>query len=88
MSEVISKAKLIFVRKKCDKCGEGFMVNVNGVAYPTAPMKFPHKCNKCGNEESYVRRYPHLEVVLKDEQRDREDKDKSIMLLPLYTGER
>lgn len=45
---------------KCSKCKEGFMRHTV-LKLITRPILFPHKCNKCGFEESYKEIYPYVE---------------------------
>lgn len=41
----------------CDTCQQGTM-HVSGNLLLTHPMKWPHRCNKCGAEEALIEKYP------------------------------
>ena len=43
----------------CDKCG-GTMIPT-GMCLMSNPPKYPHKCDKCGFEETYNVSYPNIE---------------------------
>lgn len=48
------------VDKSCDECKVGFMRPAN-TALLTYPQKYPHTCDKCGNEDVYYKTYPSIE---------------------------
>lgn len=58
MSEKRFELDIFGVAMMCDKCGKGEMIPYGQVAWLTDPVKFPHKCNVCGNEEAYTEKYP------------------------------
>ncbi len=45
---------------KCNKCNVGFMRHTV-LKIISIPIMYPHKCNKCGFEESYKVIYPYIE---------------------------
>lgn len=66
MSKFEEESKVITVKMKCDKCGKGFMEREDGIAYPTSPILYPHKCSNCGYKENYFTKYPYQKFVPKE----------------------
>lgn len=66
MAEVMAEVKVMAVHMKCDKCGEGLMESADNLAYAGNPPQYRHKCNKCGYEAYYSKRYPLQQFVLKE----------------------
>lgn len=49
------------VRLMCEKCDGGEMIPT-GICLPSNPALYPHKCDKCGYEESVRgKTYPRVE---------------------------
>lgn len=42
----------------CDACGEGEMTVSGSMCLMSNPPSYPHKCNKCGYEDSFQYYYP------------------------------
>lgn len=57
MAEKKIKVKVYQVTYICDACGVGEMVPT-GVALMSNPPQYPHKCNKCGSENTLRSKYP------------------------------
>ena len=56
-----TKVDTYLVELICDKCGEGEMLP-DGIAKPTSPMKYEHKCTKCGHTVDILgETYPRIE---------------------------
>lgn len=65
MAEVQCSARLIGVRYICDDCEEGEMERVEGAGVQlTDPMRWPHKCNKCGHNATLTQSYPGWQVAI------------------------
>lgn len=62
MSEQRQLVNVYQIVMACEACESGEM-RLTGVAYPTAPMQYVHKCNNCGHEEAYRRSYPYVIYV-------------------------
>lgn len=52
MSEEYTEVKTFRVTMRCDFCDEGYM-KATGTYYPTSPPKVLHRCDSCGEEETY-----------------------------------
>ncbi len=78
MSEFEEESKVITVKMKCDKCGKGFMEMV-GIAYPTSPMQYPHKCTNCGYKENYFTKYPYQKFVPKEPDVPKKSEEEQIL---------
>lgn len=83
MAEKVCECKVLMVHNVCEKCGIGLMLpQDNGCVLSTYPPTYPHKCDKCGNEEHYHIRYPYQKIVpieplryMTDEEKEREQED-------------
>lgn len=60
MPEVKKKVQPYLVEMVCPVCKEGKMEPLGDIVLTTDPPKFPHKCNKCGNGDYYMERYPKI----------------------------
>jgi len=58
MPERRIEVRTVMVHWDCE-CG-GLMEPTCG-CLPMSPPKFPHKCDKCGHEETSYKRYPYVE---------------------------
>lgn len=58
--EQTTEVNCVEITMICDKCGAGVM-GPTGYSYMTSPPKYPHKCNKCGNSDTYRKIYPCIE---------------------------
>ncbi len=59
---------LITVKQRCDQCKEGYMEEMDSkITLLTYPPQYPHKCNKCGYTQNYIKAYPYSEVVSEEE---------------------
>ena len=68
--EVVTKSVpvLITVKRQCDQCREGYMEEEDSkITLLTYPPQYPHKCNKCGYIQNYIKAYPYSEVVSEEE---------------------
>lgn len=61
--ELVAEAKILLVHMKCEKCENGLMLPTGNNAFLTEPPQFLHKCNNCGNEETYRVQYPYQKLV-------------------------
>ena len=52
------KVEVFQQRLYCDKCGTE--MEFTGMALPTYPMQYPHKCPKCGYSENASCVYPNI----------------------------
>ena len=60
MPETKKKVQTYRVDYRCDICGEGFY-RPTGEVYPAYPMRYAHKCNKCGAQMVVTgRTYPYI----------------------------
>lgn len=59
---MVAEAKILMVYMKCEKCRNGLM-KPSGNVFLTEPPQFLHKCNNCGNEETYHIQYPYQKLV-------------------------
>lgn len=60
MPEQETKVETVVIDYVCDKCESGIMERSGSAAYLTEPMQFPHKCNKCGFEQTFKEVYPKV----------------------------
>ena len=60
--EMVAEAKVLIVNQVCDKCGEGIM-EYDAEAAQVCHIGYPHKCDKCGWQNSYQVRYPYQRIV-------------------------
>lgn len=60
--EVGQEIKIIMVRQRCDKCGEGYM-ETDGNILCSFPPKFPHVCSNCGFKKIYRKKYPYQMMI-------------------------
>jgi hypothetical protein len=62
MKEKRTEVRTYVVRLMCEKCDGGEMLPT-GIALMSSPPKYPHKCNKCGHEDTPRggKRYPRTE---------------------------
>ena len=60
--ETRTEVKTYRIDKVCDVCGDGNMElsSMHGTLL-THPPKHPHKCNECGNIDTYTKIYPCIE---------------------------
>lgn len=60
--EMVAEAKVLIVNQACDKCGEGIM-EYDAESAQVCHIGYPHKCDKCGWQNSYQVRYPYQRIV-------------------------
>ena len=60
MGETKRRVIPICVDYICDKCGEGRMRPGN-TYLPTYPVQYPHECDRCGNVQTFLCKYPRIE---------------------------
>lgn len=58
MKETTIELKTYKVRATCE-CGGEFLPT--GIVLMTNPCQYPHKCNSCGKEETFLVQYPKIE---------------------------
>ena len=46
------------------ECGGQF--EYAGTTYPTYPMRYSHRCTKCGKEKTFLIKYPYLDYQEKE----------------------
>lgn len=54
------EVKTFIVRRMCEQCKTGEMEYQCNSTIVDHVIKFPHKCNNCGNVELYNLRYPYF----------------------------
>lgn len=54
------KVRIFRIEMMCDKCNEGQM-KPTGMVYETYPPQYPHKCDKCGYENTFDEVYPRID---------------------------
>jgi hypothetical protein len=58
MPEKKMPVRTVQVNYQCDAAGcDGYM-SPTGTANLSYPPRYPHRCSKCGSEESFKARYP------------------------------
>ena len=61
MKEKRTKARTYIVRLMCEKCDGGEM-KPTGICLTSSPPQYPHRCDKCGHEETVRgKTYPCIE---------------------------
>lgn len=60
--EMVEEAKILMVHQVCDKCGEGFM-EYDIESAQMCHIWYPHKCDKCGWQNTYQVKFPHHRIV-------------------------
>jgi hypothetical protein len=59
--EMRTSVRTFMVRLRCAKCADGEMRST-GFSQPTHPMRYGHRCHKCGAEEFIPgKSYPCIE---------------------------
>lgn len=59
MSEQRQLVNVYQIIMACEVCNGGQM-RQTGIAYPTSPMQYEHKCRNCGHEAVYRKTYPYV----------------------------
>ncbi len=59
--EIKTEAKTYAIDMRCERCNVGDMIS-NGLAFTSDPPKYPHKCNKCGEMQTFSKTYPRFEA--------------------------
>lgn len=61
MREIETEVKTYRIRLMCDECDGGEM-KPTGICLTSIPPQYPHKCDKCGHEETVRgKTYPTIE---------------------------
>lgn len=57
------EVKAYMINEICHKCGKGYMIyETDGNAFLAVyPPRFTHRCDRCGNIETYLEQYPKIE---------------------------
>jgi hypothetical protein len=60
MSETRTEVRPVEIDYVCDACGVGHMRST-GISLMSSPPQYPHKCDKCGAEQTFTNaRYPRV----------------------------
>lgn len=56
------EVKTYMINEICPKCCEGYMIyETSGTFLAVYPPRFTHRCDRCGNIETYLEQYPKIE---------------------------
>lgn len=58
MPEMKTRVKMYSVEYVCDECRKGVMQST-GITLTSNPPQYPHRCNKCGAEQTFMECYPY-----------------------------
>ena len=58
MAQEVKKVEVVMVDEKCPQCNKGYM-RPTGIVLTSNPPHYPHKCNKCGYEQTYGNTFPY-----------------------------
>jgi hypothetical protein len=59
------KVDVFLVNQKCDACKEGYMT-YTGQWISSNPLRYEHRCSKCGSMVTYSAIFPHPEYEYKN----------------------
>lgn len=59
------EVKTVEVRKKCPECGKGYLISTDKIKFGE-PLKFEHKCDKCGHKEYLACTYPYTKYEYRE----------------------